>query len=62
MRPVRVLARLVEFVAPAVEHLVASGRDFAGTVGRIEDDVVLLDLRTVPQSFDNDLAALISTL
>lgn len=31
-------------------------------VGRIEDDVVLLDLRTVPSSFDDDLAALISTL
>jgi len=31
-------------------------------IGRIEDDVVLLDLRTVPTGFDGDLAALLSTL
>jgi len=31
-------------------------------IGRIEDDVVLLDLRTVPSSFDGELSALLSTL
>jgi L-seryl-tRNA(Ser) seleniumtransferase len=31
-------------------------------IGRIEDDVVLLDLRTVPSSFDGDLVSLLSSL
>ena len=31
-------------------------------IGRIDDDVVLLDLRTVPSSFDGELSALLSSL
>jgi seryl-tRNA(Sec) selenium transferase len=31
-------------------------------IGRIADDTVLLDLRTVPPDFDADLASLLSSL
>jgi seryl-tRNA(Sec) selenium transferase len=31
-------------------------------IGRISDDTVLLDLRTVPPEFDDDLASLLSSL
>ncbi|WP_348263888.1 L-seryl-tRNA(Sec) selenium transferase [Telmatobacter sp. DSM 110680] len=56
--------------AISIRHSVLSASDLLGAlrrleppiIGRIEEDVVLLDLRTVPSSFDGDLSSLLSSL
>jgi L-seryl-tRNA(Ser) seleniumtransferase len=53
-----------------MRHSLLSASDLLGAlrkleppiIGRIEEDVVLLDLRTVPSSFDDDLSSHLSSL
>ena len=47
---------------PAVELLARLRKLEPPIIGRISDDTVLLDLRTVPPEFDDDLASLLSSL
>ena len=47
---------------PAVELLARLRKLEPPIIGRISDDTVLLDLRTVPPDFDDDLASLLSSL
>ena len=47
---------------PAVELLSRLRKLEPPIIGRISDDTVLLDLRTVPPEFDDDLASLLSSL
>ena len=47
---------------PAVELLARLRKLEPPIIGRVSDDTVLLDLRTIPPEFDDDLASLLSSL
>jgi len=49
-------------VLPAVELLSRLRKLEPPIIGRISEDTVLLDLRTVPPDFDDELASLLTSL